>query len=365
MGNMLTYIKEYGDRSFTQMPFCEVDSLVLAQLAYFVFDGYVSARHKFDVTVRDIAQLSDESITLNTTLPRDNTLLLEAVKDSVRFGELPLACYKSVTDTKSELQFAAVTLRLTTRLHYIAFRGTDTTLVGWKEDFNLAYSENIPSQAMAATYLKRTARYLRGSLILGGHSKGGHLAVYAAMHAPYGIKKRIQAIYNHDGPGFLPAVFASEAYKSIQERIYKTVPHSSIVGMLLANYGPHTVVASKSLPLLQHNPFTWEIQGADFVRLKKVDLFSSLTNKTLTAWMESLLPETRKAFVDTLFEILQSTNATTYPELLKALRKDFSPIREKVKSLDAPTRTMMQKVLRSFAKTGAAQLRLLLKKEKK
>jgi len=365
MGNMISYIIEYGHLGFDELAFSEVDSLILAQISYLVVDGYVSPRHSFRTTVRDIADTGDENITKKTTLPKENKLFLSALQKSKRFGDIKVACYTSVTDTETEIQFAALALRLAPDLHYISFRGTDTTLVGWKEDFNLAYSDNIPSQAMAVNYLKQTARFMRGKLILGGHSKGGHLAVYAAMHTTDSIKKRINAIYNHDGPGFPHAIFDSEEYKSIQDRIYKTVPHSAIVGMMLENHGPYTVVASRYFPILQHNPFTWEIRDTDFVRLKKVDFLSDLTNRTLSKWMEETTPEMRKQLFDALFDILQSTGAETYPELIEALKKDFSPMLEKLISLDAQTRKMLLKVLHSLLKTATLQLKLMVKKDKK
>ena len=361
MGNMLSYIKEYGHLSFEEKPFCEVDSLVLAQISYFVFDGYVSGRHRFKATLREIVCAADDAMALDTTLPKDNKQLFDALKSCRRFGAVQPACYQSVTDTESELQFAAVTFRLLPRLHYIAFRGTDTSLVGWKEDFNLAYSENIPSQQRAALYLRRTARYLRGTLILGGHSKGGHLAMYAAMHASCGLDKRIAAVYNHDGPGFLPQVYESEGFKRIEARVHKTVPQGAIVGMLLGNYGRYTVVDSKYFALVQHNPFTWEVEKDRFVRLKQVDFLSTLTDKTLQAWMTQLDVQTRKKFVDAVFDILSVTGAQTYPELIDALKRDITPMRDKLKDMDPETRKMMRVVLRSFVKIGAAQLKLLLK----
>lgn len=361
MGNMISYINQYGNVGFDALDFCEVDSLILAQVAYFVLDGYVSKRHKFYVTLREIAALPDEHITQDTTLPRENKALLAAIGQSERFGNITLACYSAQTDEDSELQFGAVTLRITPRLHYIAFRGTDISLVGWKEDFNLAFSKNIPAQLCAAQYLKKTARFLRGRLIVGGHSKGGNLAVYAAMHAPHGIKKRIQHIYNHDGPGFLPEVFESEAYKSIESRVRKTVPHSAIVGLLFSGHEPYTVIASKYFPLLQHNPFTWEVKDRDLVRLQKVDMFSRFTNKTLNAWLLQMDNAARKAFVDTLYDILKATNAATFPELLSSLKDGIGPMREKLKSLEPETRTMIQKALRALVKTGSAQMKLLIK----
>ncbi len=365
MGNMLTYIEQYGDQGFDTLAFCEVDSLILAQAAYFVLDSYVSARHKFNVTLRDIANLPDKRITQDTTLPKENKRLLAAIGKSRRFGDVLLGCYCAETNPETELQFAAVTMRLAPRLHYIAFRGTDISIVGWKEDFNLSFSKNIPAQLAGAQYLKRTARYLRGHLILGGHSKGGNLAVYAAMQARHGIKKRITAIYNHDGPGFVPEVFASANYKSIQDRIYKTVPHCALVGLLLSNQSPYTVVASKSFPLLQHNPFTWEIKERKFVCLKKVDMFSRLANETMDAWLLELTVEERKAFIDALFDLLNATNAKTYPELLTSLKANISPLRDKIKSLDPKTRTMMHKTIRALIKVGTQQMKLLMQKREK
>ena len=362
MGNIISYIEQYAAVGFDEMEFREADSLILSQVAYFVLDDYVSKRHRFNITLREIAALSDVRITENTTLPNDNKMLLNAVGQSERFGNLTLACYSTRTEEDRELQFAAVTFRIHPQLHYIAFRGTDITLVGWKEDFNLSFSKNIPSQLCAAQYLKKTARFLRGTLLVGGHSKGGNLAVYAAMHAPHGIQKRITHIYNHDGPGFPPEVFESKAYKSIQSRICKTVPHSAIVGLLFADREPHTVIASKHFALLQHSPFTWEIKENDFVRLQKVNMFSRFTNRTLHNWLAQMSTESRKTFVDTFYDILKATNATTYPELLASLKDGFAPMREKLKTLDPETRTMMQKALRALVKSGSAQIKLLIKK---
>ncbi len=362
MGNMISYIEQYGAIGFDEMDFGEVDSLILSQVAYFVLDGYVSRWHKFNRTLREIATLPDARITQDTTLPSENKALLDAIGQSKRFGNLTLACYSTQTDEDTELQFAAVTVRIHPRLHYIAFRGTDISLVGWKEDFNLSFSKSIPSQLCAAKYLKQTARFLRGKLLVGGHSKGGNLAVYAAMHAPHGIQKRIMRIYNHDGPGFPTEVFESKAYKSIQSRICKTVPHSAIVGLLFADREPHTVIASKHFALLQHSPYTWEVKDSDFVRLQKVNMFSRFTNRTLHSWLAQMPTESRKAFVNTFYDILKATNATTYPELLASLKDGFAPMREKLKSLDPETRTMMQKALRALVKSGRAQLKLLIKK---
>ena len=165
---------------------------------------------------------------------------------------------------ETETQFSAVTFRLPNGICYVAYRGTDETIVGWKEDFNLAFSEPVEGQLLSVDYLNRAAESIAGSFYVGGHSKGGNFAAYACMNCEGKVRGRIMGIYDHDGPGLRPEVKALGAYDEIADRIHKTIPHSSLVGMLLYTDGVYRVVESRTIGLAQHNPYTWLVKDDHF-----------------------------------------------------------------------------------------------------
>lgn len=184
--------------------------------------------------------------------------MFQVVAESKRFGSIILDNYVNTTEPDMEKQFSAITYHLSDFLHYVAYRGTDASLVGWKENFNLSFSKNVPSQRAAVEYIEQIASGCSGSILAGGHSKGGNLAVYAAVMAKEETSQRLLAVYNHDGPGYLPEVFALEAFQAISNRIHKTVPQTAIVGLLL-EHECYTVVASNSFAFKQHGPFSWVV----------------------------------------------------------------------------------------------------------
>ena len=231
MANVFEYLHWRGDLPFSAAPFNAADSLILCRLAYLPFDGLVPDAFEPGEVLAAVAERmpgGEEAYRLP-----DDLRLLRALAGTRRFGGARLSGFVNRFDPAGEKQFAALTIRPEADLPYVAFRGTDGTLVGWKEDFNMAASTSVPSQREAAAYLNAAADALAGSLRAGGHSKGGNLAVYAAAfcHAP--VQARVAAVYSHDGPGFLPQIVESAAYRRIRGRVHAFVPQSSVVGMLL------------------------------------------------------------------------------------------------------------------------------------
>lgn len=211
MGNIISYVKENGFLTFDAMDFNEVDSLVLSQLSYLCFDSFIESVPKFDITFKNLAEKENrKELFKNIRTPKQNHRLLDAVAESERFGNIGIGIYVNEIEKEIEKQFSAVTFKLSSEKYYIAFRGTDKSLIGWKEDFNMSYLKNVPAQDSALCYFKSAAEELDGVFILGGHSKGGNLSVYAAANADEDEFLRIEKIYNHDGPGFRDDTLSQE-----------------------------------------------------------------------------------------------------------------------------------------------------------
>lgn len=264
MGNITDYVIEYGDKTLDELPFNEVDSLVLSQFSYLKFDKlFEDTDHT--LTIGALKDHPDYEQLLSDPLFKEaNRGLLEAMINSRRFSGVGLFEYINMVDAQWEIQFSAITCIFDNGFIYIAYRGTDETLTGWKEDFNMAYMTPVPAQTKAVQYLNRIALNVRGEITVGGHSKGGNLAVYAAMKCIPSVRDRIRLIYSHDGPGFTEGVLESDAFMAIKNRIRKTIPRSSIVGMVLQTQENHEVVKCRQFGILQHDPFNWIIEGSGF-----------------------------------------------------------------------------------------------------
>ena len=205
MGTILDYLKEYGDYSLEEKPFSDVDSLVLCQFVYLKFDGLVPGpgEEHGAVTVQELAAHPDyDHLYGDERYRKDNTALFQKIYKSRRFGTMKLWNYVNLIEPEQETQFSAVVFGLSEELSYVGFRGTDESIVGWKEDLNLAFSEPVPGQRLSVSYLEQAAQTIQSGLYVGGHSKGGNLAVYASMNCSAGVRERIDRIYDHDGPGF-------------------------------------------------------------------------------------------------------------------------------------------------------------------
>lgn len=269
--NMLDYVRTELD-TFDGRGFCTVDSLVLSWLAYTRLPAddpaLAPALGWEGVRLADLYRAEYFATYYAGMWGEEPGLdLLAAVAASPRFRDVRVMGYVDATDPQAEKQFAAMTFRLTEDLSYVAFRGTDASLVGWKEDFNLAYRCPVPSQVEAAHYLADAAARVGGDLLVGGHSKGGNLAVYAAATAPRDASGRVTRIFSHDGPGFLAEFLATEDYRRVEGRVEKTLPQSSVVGMLLEQQEGYRVVRSNRAMIWQHDPFSWVVEGCDLVTL--------------------------------------------------------------------------------------------------
>ncbi len=362
MADILEYLRWRGDLTIANSPFNAVDSLILSVFSYLPFDGIVpETLDKSGISIAKAAALLFEldPKTLPIRDPRDLDLLA-AIAGSERFKHMNLCAYVNDIDIEQQKQFAAMTVMTGDKYAYLAFRGTDLTLVGWKEDFNMSFLTPVPAQTAAVEYLERVASRIRLKLRLGGHSKGGNLAAYAAAFCGNRTQKRIRAVYNNDGPGFESSVILRDGYKLVKDRLYSFVPHSSIIGMMLEHHDHYTVVQSSQVGLMQHDPYSWDVLGVDFITLKNVNDGSMFVDRTLKDWIGGLEPSHRELFVDALYDILVSTEATTLPELAADWFKGLKAASKTLKELDDPTKKAIQDALWQLVKAAKDNLQAML-----
>jgi hypothetical protein len=367
MGNIIDYVRNEL-RPLREKPFSAVDSLVLSQFTYVNFTVLVPGLFDDNPSVRICDLLKAEYLESlfsrlhNVDLNRD---LLIALGMSPRFRDIRMNYFVDDSDPEVQMQFAAVTFLLDDRTAYVAFRGTDGTLIGWKEDFNMAYIYPLPSQEAGLLYLNAVSGCLskKMNIFVGGHSKGGNIAVYSSMKCKKSIQKRIIGIYNHDGPGFSKEVVESQEFAGIRDRTQKSMPQASVFGILLHHQENVRVVESAGGALMQHDPFSWCIEGDDFCYTQKLSKGSVSRHMTINQWLSTLSQEQRKLFFETLYQLVESTHATSIYDLTVDWRKVTSKILSAAKGLDSDTRKFVNKTFSELVKLSLRNIRLPIKKE--
>ncbi len=368
MGNILDYLEWRGDLSFEVSPFNEVDNLIFSWMSYVELKKIVPEHMNLWVSLKEAAELYGRTRNLDAekkivSFTKTAPNLFVQMGKTKRYQDVKLGFYKSRTDLKQEEQFAAVTVQISPELVFVTYRGTDHSLVGWKEDFNMAYLEQVPSQLEALSYLTEVAKNWKGRILLGGHSKGGNLAMYAGVHAAEEIQERIEGIYNNDGPGFSPAMMENLVYRKMLPKIYTYVPQSSIVGMLLEHAESYRIVKSSQKGIWQHDALSWEVKGNHFVELESTTLTSQFTDATLTSWLATMDNAQREEFVDLLFSVLDATGARTLTDLTSSALKNVSVILKTIGKLTKEEKGRLMSVISQLFKTGNEMLKKQIEEE--
>jgi len=329
MGTLYDYMNWRGELSFTEAPFNEVDSLIFSLLSYLDLKGIVPDAHDgATVSLRAAANAffsknpDPRKISMGVIVPKNIIKVFRMAKDTRRFRNVGLKAHVNLIDIEKEMQFSATTFLVDDETTLIVYRGTDDTLVGWKEDFNMSFLPVVPAQEEAVKYLTLAAKHSPNKFLrVTGHSKGGNLAVFASVKCAPHIKKRIIKTYNMDGPGFDEDFISGADYADMRDRIHTVVPQSSVVGMLLEHEENYEVVKSDQVGLLQHNGFSWEVMGGSFIHLDSITGESRIIDETLKRWIAEMSPEERKAAIDSIYDSLTNTNAKTLSDLNADKRK--------------------------------------------
>lgn len=350
MANILDYLDWRGDLPFSASPFNAVDALILAELSYIPLDGIVPADRSKQITVAAAAAAFDPETAdqkqISFCYEQDQTLL-QKLAESVRFREIGLSGYVSHTDAAVDAQFSAITCILPDNVRLIAFRGTDGSIAGWKEDFNLSYMAETPGQRAAANYVNEAEG--EGTLWLCGHSKGGNFAVYAAVFCDAEKRAQISRIYDFDGPGFRDEIAASPEYAAVIPKIISIIPQSSLVGQLLTSNTDHRIVKSKAVGVAQHFAYAWEIMRNDFVYAEELSRTGLFINRTMTGWLRDLDDASRQALTEAVFDVIQSSESETFHEMQKHKLKSTAAILKAMRKLEPEQQQVLKQAIAQLA----------------
>lgn len=322
MKNMLDYIKEFGHVSFEERAFSEIDALVLTELEYLPLEKVVPSDENGEnfVTVKEIAEYMQEH---KQELFAENPMMMteerhevsQVIADAPRFQSLKFFGVVSVWDKDTTKQFAAVTVEVEPSVRLVVFRGTDDTLIGWKEDFLMTYSPLVAAQTDAKEYLAKQASLWGGDLMISGHSKGGNLAIYAAATQTEDVQLRIVDIFCFDSPGLYRSVLETKGYQNIVPLAMRYIPQDSLVGLMLESEVPYVIVKSNATGAMQHSAMTWEIEDGQFIKMEKLTKNSQLNHQTFKKWTESVSDEELELFWNVFFELLFSVGIDTVNDL--------------------------------------------------
>ena len=322
MKNMLDYIKEFGHVSFEERAFSEIDALVLTELEYLPLEKVVPSDENGEnfVTVKEIAEYMQEH---KQELFDENPMMIteerhevsQVIVDAPRFQSLKFFGVVSVWDKDTTKQFAAVTVEVEPSVRLVVFRGTDETLIGWKEDFLMTYSPLVAAQTDAKEYLAKQASLFDGDLMVSGHSKGGNLAIYAAATQEEDVQLRIVDIFCFDSPGLYRSVLETKGYQNIVPLAMRYIPQDSLVGLMLESEVPYVIVKSNATGAMQHSAMTWEIEDGQFIKMEKLTKNSQLNDQTFKKWTESVSDEELELFWNVFFELLFSVGIDTVNDL--------------------------------------------------
>lgn len=346
---MIDYVIEFGEHSFEDSELNDIDATILAQLAYLDF-GYLQREG-----VTKIDDLSTQQIQVAveaTWKAQQNAELLYAMKRSVRFNSVSWHDWVESKNIEAEEQFSAVTFELNQDTRFISYRGTTATITDWKEDFNMTFMTKIPSQVAALKYYKKRQQVAPGDYYLGGHSKGGNLAIYTLVHSQINDQKSVVAAYSIDGPGLNDQIPATNL-----KQIRKIIPESSVIGLLLEPDTNYKVVKSDAFGFNQHDPHSWQTRGNEFILTATTSTFSQYTQVSIAKWLESLDEATKGEFLDSVFAVIKAANVDNLSELAANWPANLKIILSAVFATDEDTRKRWKAV--------SNKLRVIMKQEAK
>ena len=348
MKTIINYAKE-ETRTFKDYPFNDVDSLILSTISYYDLSSLVPNLFSKDkYLIKDIDLKNIDLYVLDLPDKKRHKSLLTNIVNNPRFNNLYLDNYYEKESVEEEIGFKALTIESNDFI-YVSYMGTKTiSIISWKEDFNLAYLCPVPSQKLAVKYLNKVMLETYKKVYVGGHSKGGNLAIYASMNTFLINKFRIKKIYSHDGPGFLKKVFDSRKYNKIKNKISKTVPTNSIVGMLFYTKEDYKIIKSSGIGVNQHSPLNWNVLNNNFIYQKDLSWSSKHLDKTLSNWLDNISDIKKKEFIDALFSILLSDDFDSKYISNKNYLKMINALRKGLNNIDKDSKDMIIDVLKKL-----------------
>lgn len=348
MSNINDYLLWRGDIELdSKNKFNEVDSMILARLSYLRFD---KIKMKDKMTIEEAAcemkDFDNEEFLYN-----GDKDLIKNLGESNRFKNMIVTDYIKTNDKETEKQFGAVTIHISDKEMYISFIGTDSTIYGWKEDFNMAFMDSVPCQIAGKEYLEmEVKKYPDKKIRIGGHSKGGNVAIYTALTASKEIQDRIIKVYNYDGPGFNKEIISKYKGSNVLRNIETYMPQESIIGRIMTHQEKCTITRSIEKGIYQHDIYSWQVLGKEMLKSENLTESSEIFNKSLTNWLDTTTNKQRKIFFDGVFEVIYSTEANKFSDIQKNLTANMSKIYKKYKEIPEEERKMITEMIKLFLK---------------
>lgn len=348
MANINDYLQWRGDLPINnKYKFNEIDSMILARFSYLRFDKITMNE------IETIKTISEKMSNLDESEFRYNgdKELITYLGKSIRFQNMVVTNYEKHDNKEFVKQFGAITVHISDKELYISFLGTDSTILGWQEDFNMTFLSNVPCQIEGLEYLKNIAEKNPNKKIrIGGHSKGGNVAIYSALRTTNEIQNRIIKVYNYDGPGLKKDILNKYAKKTILKKMETYIPQDSIIGRLLIHMEKCKVVYSIENGIYQHDLFSWQVLRDDVINIEQNTQKSEEIHKMVADWLENTTNEQRKIFFCTVFELFYSTEAKTFGEISKSLTTSLPRILKKYGELEKGDKEVLIKMIKLFAK---------------
>lgn len=340
---IIEYIHKYKNDTFEDVSFNEVDNVILSAVSYVDLDQIVCSRSYKKITMEKAAMafFSEYIENKNSMISYKHAVeIFEEIAKTKRYGNLLLYNYCYIGDDKR--QFSAITIEISSDLIYVSYEGTDHLVSGWREDFQMSYMFPVPAQQHAIRYLDRFIMSKK-RIILGGHSKGGNLALVAGMYANMLVQSKIIAIYSNDGPGLRKAQIESFKYKKIASKFVSIIPNYSLVGLLLRHSSNHRVILSSKKGMLAHDLLTWQVNDQEFI-YAELSTFSRILDKSMLEWVNKYDDFQRKMFTESLFRVFERANVHSLVEIMDNKKLILKLILES-RGIDQTTRKMLREFI--------------------
>jgi len=367
MASIFDYISWRGDLEFDRVPFNPVDNVIFSQLSYLPMEGIVPGpKERGCATIGELAakyavlQQDNPSGLSNDITVNDAISVINAIGSARRYKDCKLFGYTNNIDPDQGKQFAAY-CAIIGRKHLfkkmlVVFRGTDMTLIGWKESFNLSFITSIPSQKEAVSYLEKMSWKSSYPLLIAGHSKGGNLAIYAAAFCGKRVRRRITVVYSNDAPGFHKQVIQSKGYQAIRARIQAFIPQSSLIGMLFEHGETPMVIRSTANGPMQHRLCSWEVTYNNMADAGELTQQSLFINNIISEWINQIDEGQRQQFIQAIYTILVSCDAASVTDLTEDWKNTAAGIINAWINMDKPTKKLMGKIIGDLFNTARKNL---------
>lgn len=348
MGNIIDYIQWRGDLTFAQSPFNEVDNLILSCFAYVNLDKIENVQNGSEMTIADISDIffavhTQEELQADKSFVRRAPYLMRSMAASSRFGGCIVRNYINEIITEEEQQFSAMEILLEDGTSYVSFRGTDDTIVGWKEDFNMT-NGTVPAQLRAAEYLNEVGKMSERMMRVGGHSKGGNLAIYASAKCRPTVREHVMEIYTNDGPGFPRNFFNEDEMAKVLPRMIRIIPEFSVFGTILEQEKDPIIIVSDEKSILQHDGFSWAVAGPAFVRADELNKRAVGFNKILHKWIDDMDIPQRNSLINELFSVIEAAGVETISQLQEGGVKSFTAMIKALEKITPDSRHIIQEL---------------------